>query len=52
MSIGLLFWVLFIVSVVLGFVPQAQTNRWPGQIVVWVLLALLGWVVFGGAVHR
>lgn len=54
MSIGLLFWVIMII----GFLFGIYTNRtnalaWAGNsLVQWVLLALLGWAVFGAAVHR
>lgn len=54
MSIGLLFWVIMII----GFLFGCYTNRespklWvSNNLVLWVLLALLGWAVFGAAVHR
>jgi hypothetical protein len=54
MSIGLLFWIIMIIGIVLwGWafaqptVPFAQYH--PG--VLWVLLALLGWGVFGPPIH-
>ena len=56
MSISLLFWVIFIVYIVFGFY-----SNWPasgkgtaigGHLVVCILLALLGWAVFGAAIHR
>ncbi len=54
MSIGLLFWVIMVIGLLFGF----YTNRTaPGpwlsnSLVLWVLLALLGWAVFGPALHR
>ncbi len=55
MSVGLLFWVLYIVALVFGF----WTN-WPaggnvrplgGTLLFFVLIGLLGYKVFGAAVH-
>lgn len=54
MSIALLFWIIMLVGLLFG----AYTNRtaplaWASNsLVLWVLLALLGWAVFGAAVHR
>lgn len=54
MSIGLLFWVIMII----GFIFGLYTNRtapvpWvSNSLVLWILLALLGWAVFGAAVHK
>ena len=54
MSIGLLFWVIMLIGLLFGF----YTNRaapWPwlgNSFVIWILLALLGWAVFGPAIHR
>ena len=57
MSTGLLFWVLMLLWLVFGLWAD-----WPGAganpvkplgrvIFLWVLLALLGWHVFGPALH-
>ena len=54
MSIALLFWVLYILAIVFS----AYTNRtnWPGwaggSLLYFVLIGLLGWAVFGAAIHR
>jgi hypothetical protein len=54
MTIGLLFWIIMII----GFLFGLYTNRttlpvWAGNsLVQWVLFALLGWAVFGAAIHR
>lgn len=53
MSISILFWVIMLIWLLFGF-----WSNWPnykavgGGIIVWVLLALLGWAVFGAAIHR
>lgn len=56
MSTGLLFWIIMLLLLILGFVaywPRAGAPYWPMgfSFVVWVLLALLGWKVFGPALH-
>ncbi len=54
MSIQLLFWVIMVVGFVFGFYNnREQPMGWLGNsLVIWVLLALLGWQVFGAAVHK
>ena len=57
MSIALIFWIIMLVSLVFGLVgnwPAAGARPWPlaNSFVIWVLLFLLGWAVFGAAVHR
>jgi hypothetical protein len=54
MTIGLLFWVLMILSLLFGGLSASPkwTERcptWASSLLVWVLLALLGWAVFGPA---
>jgi hypothetical protein len=55
MSIELLFWVIMIVWLLLWGAAWAQpVNPYFGRahpIVLWILLALLGWKVFGPMVH-
>ena len=56
MTIGLLFWVIMIIWLLFGlftYWPAPGTRPYPlgGHIVLWVLLALLGWKVFGPALH-
>lgn len=57
MSLSLLFWVIYIISVVFGLWSNwplgADKARGLGlSFVVLVLIGLLGWQVFGAAVHR
>jgi hypothetical protein len=53
MSAGLLFWILMIFAVFWGFY-----SNWPNwkaggfNLLLFVLLALLGWKVFGPAIHN
>lgn len=56
MSIGFLFWLLMILWLVFGFWhwgPTTPANYWPfgGHILLWILLALLGWHEFGFILH-
>jgi len=59
MNLSMLFWVIMIVWLLFGL-----WSSWPaaggtngfrgigGHILVWVLLAILGWQVFGAAIHK
>lgn len=54
MTLALLFWVLMIIWLVFGL-----WRDWPGgpkvfggHILVFILLAVLSWAVFGPAIHR
>jgi len=53
MYIGLVFWIIMIIGLLFGLYNN-RTNPlgWAtNNLVVWVLLALLGWKVFGPALH-
>ena len=54
MSIGLLFWIIMVVGLLFGiYTNRANAFIWASNsLVLWVLLALLGWAVFGAAIHR
>lgn len=54
MSIGLLFWVIMVVGLLFGlYTNRASIYVWAGNnFILWILLALLGWAVFGPAIHR
>lgn len=57
MSLSLLFWVLYILTVVfsiIGNLPLNAGNAKPTAItiIILVLIGLLGWAEFGAAVHR
>lgn len=55
MKIGLLFWLLMLIWLIFGFViywPSGSFGFYSvaplgGTLLLWVLLALLGWKVFG-----
>lgn len=54
MSIGLLFWILWILAVVFGaWSSWPITNIRPlgSSLLVWILLGLLGWGIFGAPIH-
>lgn len=54
MSIALIFWVIMLVWLLFGFYNNRATiGTWvAGALFEWVLFALLGWAVFGPAIHR
>lgn len=57
MSISLLFWVIMVVWLLFGIwtswpVGAANGKAVAGTAILWVLLALLGWQVFGPAIHH
>ncbi len=54
MTLALLFWVIFIISILFGgYANRATIGAWAmGSLVLWVLIGILGWAVFGAAVHR
>ena len=54
MSIGLLFWIIMIIWLLFGLYRNRTTLIvWVGDgLILWVLLAILGWAVFGPAIHR
>lgn len=56
MTINLLFWILMLLWVIFGVVPQWPTQGgnfrpFGGSILLFILIALLGWHVFGPALH-
>jgi hypothetical protein len=54
MSIQLIFWMLMILWAIFGVIPigNAQVKLYGNTLLLFVLLALLGWRVFGAAVHQ
>jgi FtsH-binding integral membrane protein len=52
MPLAILFWVLMIVWLVFGWWENFAPNRprWPGHLLIFVLLTILGWAQFGGPV--
>jgi hypothetical protein len=57
MSLQLLFWVIYIVSVIFGLYsnwPDSRANARPfgNALIVFILIGILGWSVFGAAIHR
>lgn len=54
MSIGLVFWIAMLVWLLLGlYSNRASLKVWaPSGLLIFLLLALLGWAVFGPAIHR
>ena len=54
MSIALVFWILILLGLVLGGITNKTTlgTYISNNLIIWVLFALLGWAVFGAAVHK
>lgn len=55
MSIALMFWVLMLVWLAFGVMTGPRPFNavgFGGTLLLFLLLGLLGWAVFGAAVHR
>ncbi len=54
MNLALLFWILYIIALVFGaYQNRAAVPAWiGGSFLNFVLIGILGWQVFGAAVHR
>jgi O-antigen ligase len=57
MSIALLFWLIMVIWLVFGFWSNWPLNAANGRpfgntLLGFVLFAILGWAVFGSAIHR
>ena len=58
MSIGFLFWLLMILWLIFGMWsvwPAAGQPNWRpvgGNLLLWILLFILGWRVFGFVIHQ
>lgn len=54
MNIGLAFWIIMIVGLLFAiYVNRGKPFEWLGSnLVFWILLVLIGWRVFGPALHN
>jgi ABC-type polysaccharide/polyol phosphate export permease len=58
MSLQLLFWMIYIIAIVFGFWSSYEAGqplwyrRAGAYMVLWLLVGILGWEVFGAAIHR
>lgn len=54
MPLGLMFWILMLLWLIFGLVerwgPSGPYWAWGGSLVLFILLLLLGWQVFGAPV--
>jgi hypothetical protein len=55
MTIGFLFWLLMVLWLVFGILVP-QWGIWsmtvlPGNLLLWIIIALLGWKVFGSMIR-
>ncbi len=55
MPMNLLFWVIYLLAFLIGFWGHYGTDGWPrragGWGVLWLLVGILGWRVFGAAIR-
>jgi len=57
MSLGLAFWIIILIWLLLGFYGNVAPNgviQWPvlgGTLILFILLVLLGWKAFGPPLH-
>ena len=55
MPLSILFWVIYLIALVFGIWGNYGQPDWPkragGHFVLWVLVGILGWQVFGPAVR-
>ena len=58
MPLGILFWVIYVVCIIFGIWSNYEQNqplwfkRAGAYFVLWLLVGMLGWEVFGPVVHR
>ena len=57
MPLSLLFWILMLLWAVFGVFPnwpKGEASYFPfaGSLLLFVLIGLLGWQVFGAAIHK
>ncbi len=58
MQLSLLFWILMLLWAIFGVFPTfprgTDPKYWPfaGSLLLFILIGVLGWQVFGAAVHR
>jgi hypothetical protein len=58
MPLGILFWVLYVIAIVFGFWSSYEAGqplwyrRAGAYAVLWLLVGILGWEVFGPVVRR
>ena len=54
MQLGLAFWIIFLIWIILGLVGPfwgPPWGHWPGFVLELLLLFILGWKVFGPPLH-
>jgi len=54
MPIGIIFWIIMLLILIFGFMrsnPAFVSYKWGWDVLLYILLFLLGWKVFGFAVH-
>lgn len=50
MTLALIFWILMLLMLILGFVlNEGRARYWPG-LMIWLLFVILGWAVFGSPI--
>ncbi len=58
MPLGLFFWVIYIIAVLFGFWANYEAaqplwyRRAGAYLILWLLVGVIGWQVFGAAIHK
>ena len=55
MPLQFVFWILYLIALIFGFWPTGEAVsrvRLGGNLMLFVLIGVLGWQVFGPVVHR
>jgi ABC-type polysaccharide/polyol phosphate export permease len=58
MTLSVLFWMIYIISILFGFWANYEASqplwyrRAGAYLILWVLVGILGWEVFGAAIRR
>jgi hypothetical protein len=52
MPLSILFWVLYVLAVIAGFGWISGFPTWANSTLLFILIGLIGWQVFGAAVKK
>ena len=52
MSISLLFWIIYLIALLFSVWSSWHARNLGNTVPIWILIGLLGWQVFGPAIHK
>jgi len=53
MNLSLFFWVVYLIVLIVGFwQAQWSVKAYVPNLIILILIGILGWSVFGAAIHR